>query len=78
MPFLLLPDESKLTTTEHTVWSVQYTANTPQYHQCGFFSAESVQSVDEFCYAVAGMELGEDGKDTLISLFYNRGIYVRC
>ncbi|MFM7990464.1 MAG: tail fiber domain-containing protein, partial [Candidatus Fonsibacter sp.] len=35
----------------------QYTAETPQSHQCGFI-AQSVQSIDELKYAVVGGQVG--------------------
>ncbi|MFM7989596.1 MAG: tail fiber domain-containing protein, partial [Candidatus Fonsibacter sp.] len=42
----------------------QYTANTPESHQCGFV-AQSVQSIDELKHAVVGGQVGDDGKESI-------------
>ena len=49
-----------------------FTPGTPQSHQyqCGFI-AQSVQQIDKLKHAVAGGQIEEDGKDTIISLSYN-------
>ena len=48
----------------------QYTADTPQSHQCGFI-AQSVQSIDELKHAVVGGQVGDDGKESVRALNYN-------
>ena len=48
----------------------EYTANTPQSHQCGFI-AQSVQSIDELKHAVVGGQVGDDGKESIGALHYN-------
>ncbi|MFM7984904.1 MAG: tail fiber domain-containing protein [Candidatus Fonsibacter sp.] len=48
----------------------QYTADTPQSHQCGFI-AQSVQSTDELKHAVVGGPVGDDGKGSIRALNYN-------
>ncbi|MFM7987669.1 MAG: tail fiber domain-containing protein [Candidatus Fonsibacter sp.] len=48
----------------------QYTADTPQSHQCGFI-AQSVQSIDELKHAVVGGQVGDDGKESIRVLNYN-------
>ncbi|MFM7981236.1 MAG: tail fiber domain-containing protein, partial [Candidatus Fonsibacter sp.] len=48
----------------------QYTADTPQSHQCGFI-AQSVQSIDELKHAVVGGQVGDDGKESIRALNYN-------
>ena len=48
----------------------QITPDTPQSHQCGFI-AQSIQQIEELKHVVAGGEIGEDGKETIISLNYN-------
>ncbi|MFM7981249.1 MAG: hypothetical protein ACKPKO_18230, partial [Candidatus Fonsibacter sp.] len=48
----------------------QYTAGTPQSHQCVFI-AQSVQSIDELKGAVVGGQVGDDGKESIRALNYN-------
>ena len=48
----------------------QYTAETPQSHQCGFI-AQSVQSTDELKHAVLGGQVGDGGKESIKALNYN-------
>ena len=48
----------------------QYTADTPQSHQCGFI-AQSAQSIDELKHAVVGGQVGDDGKESVRALNYN-------
>ncbi|MFM7981842.1 MAG: tail fiber domain-containing protein, partial [Candidatus Fonsibacter sp.] len=48
----------------------QYTADTPQSHQCGFI-AQSVQAIDELKHAVVGGQVGDDGKESIRALNYN-------
>ncbi|MFM7983104.1 MAG: tail fiber domain-containing protein, partial [Candidatus Fonsibacter sp.] len=45
----------------------QYTADTPQYHQCGFI-AQSVQSIDELKHAVVGGQVCDDSKESIRAL----------
>ncbi|MFM7985681.1 MAG: hypothetical protein ACKPKO_40850 [Candidatus Fonsibacter sp.] len=48
----------------------QYTADTPQSHQCGFIS-QSAQSIEELKLAVVGGQVGDDGKESISALNYN-------
>ena len=48
----------------------QITPDTPQSHQCGFI-AQSIEQIEQLKHAVAGGEIGEDGKETIRSLNYN-------
>ncbi|MFM7983367.1 MAG: tail fiber domain-containing protein, partial [Candidatus Fonsibacter sp.] len=48
----------------------QYTADTPQSHQCGFI-AQSVETSDELKHAVVGGQVGNDGKESIRALNYN-------
>ncbi|MFM7981847.1 MAG: hypothetical protein ACKPKO_21265 [Candidatus Fonsibacter sp.] len=48
----------------------QYTADTPQSHQCGC-RAQSVQSIDELKHAVVGGQVGDDDKESIRALNYN-------
>ena len=48
----------------------QFNENTPHTHQCCFI-AQSIQQMDELKHAVAGGDMGEDGKETIRSLNYN-------
>ncbi|MFM7978410.1 MAG: hypothetical protein ACKPKO_03760, partial [Candidatus Fonsibacter sp.] len=47
-----------------------YTQETPQSHQCGFI-AQSVEKNDELKHAVAGGQIGDDGKESVRALNYN-------
>ena len=42
----------------------QYTEDTPQFDQCGFI-AQSVQQIEKLQCAMIGVEVGDDGKETV-------------
>ena len=50
---------------DQTYGAVQYTADTPPSHQCGF-AAQSVQKTDKLKHTLEGGEVGEDGNKAFV------------